>query len=587
MQKQWGIVLLVLGSIFLSLHSPAQTTENNLFFFPDTVMRGEPFVAYSRGGKPPKRLTFNSSEESPRQFDLEPVRNCGYLKRFIDGADPSAAQLVEPEILGDSANCYIMPTNALGGNPAVENEDKSLQGVLKIVGHSLPRVVTDEPGVPLTSIPNDPPQVKPYDVLLWVDQTSLVSELIDSFKNPLIASFVPQASDIFNPVLAGNNLAPTCNGHLSRMQQFSRPFGYVSIILRQLLKQKHLDWRTLADVALHYKNDPGTSWSQPQIPDLGGTAIKKFPPSLRRPSLPSKWALSANSGNLAIVDSGISNFSRPSALKPGLNTLDFTQAPTYSPNTADDFDNLNVVYHLKPGQDIPRHVKYHGSVVAEIAAGKNGIYPFANVIPVKVCDDQGKCPIAAVIPGVCYAINAVKESGVINMSLGGDTESDILTAIINEAADKSVYFTASTGNDEQLYKNGYLGMLMQFPAATQHRQPGELFANNIHPLENMIGVGAVGKQQKKWYSAEFSQHGKYVDIAAPGVNLMLPEISDGYYGTSFASPFVAGAILLAERKGLSPSWVLGNGQGCTQIALSPPVSEALGCGILDLRRLPR
>jgi subtilisin family serine protease len=173
----------------------------------------------------------------------------------------------------------------------------------------------------------------------------------------------------------------------------------------------------------------------------------------------------------------------------------------------------------------------------------------------------------------------VGSNGVVNLSLGGDSESEILTAIINDAAAYDITFTASAGNKELWYRDAFLGVPMQFPAATQKRLSSQRFANNTHLLEQVIGVGALGHYQGNgWNPAEFSQRGGFVDIAAPGVNLVFPRTTDPYYGTSFAAPFVAGAVLLTRARGVSPFDVLSS--GCTPMPAA--FRPFVGCGILDL-----
>lgn len=582
MRNRLGIVLLAIVLALTSLHTQAQTDSTTLYFFPDTVVRGEPFVAYTVAGNPPDELTFNPDEPKPfRQFKLAPVSSCGYLSTSFGVA--------EPPLSPASASCYIMPMNALGGSPLVRF--KSASGVITIIGQSLqkgsgvsPVVSNDLTHTPvyqlpgLSEIPNELVPLNPdqgYEVLYWTDGKIPTGVLFQAAQN---TGFIAVIHDVLKPVLAGgSNLAPTCNGELGYFT-FLGPFGLVNALFRQEVLKLNPGLK-LSDLSLHLQSNPWPTLSQPQTFGLGGNQIQNFPASIHRPTLP----VSSNpSGYLAIVDSGISNFS--GHLKKGLNTLVATSSVPVDPtDTKDDFD-IVAPYAIKPGGGVGLRVKGHGSIVAEIAAGKNGIDPNAIVTPVKACDKNGACPLESIITGVCYAINAVEPKGVVNLSLGGDTESEILSAIINEAAAQNITFVASAGNNEQLFNNGFVGVPMQFPAATQKRKPNQRLANNTQPLEQMIGVGAVGQYQgTKWDPADFSQRGKYVDIAAPGVNLVMPGMPDPYFGTSFAAPFVSGAVLLAQEKDLTRSWVLG--KGCK--AKRPNNKPALGCGILDLSRLPR
>lgn len=162
----------------------------------------------------------------------------------------------------------------------------------------------------------------------------------------------------------------------------------------------------------------------------------------------------------------------------------------------------------------------HGTHVAGIIAGlSTGVAPNVDLYVAKVLNDKGLGSMASVMDGITSAINL--NIDVLCMSLGINRELPIiLKERIALAYDSGINIVCATGNDgidKPLY-----------PA----------FMNEV------IGVGGIGRDLTM---AEFSNYGEQMDILAPSVEI-LSTYKDGQYakmtGTSFASPFVAGAIAL-------------------------------------------
>ena len=167
----------------------------------------------------------------------------------------------------------------------------------------------------------------------------------------------------------------------------------------------------------------------------------------------------------------------------------------------------------------------HGTHVAGIIAavanngiGGSGIAPHAKILPIKVLDQAGQGDARDVAAGVRYAADSGAK--VINLSLGGATESSSLTQAIQYANDKGSLVIAAAGNGGATDKP-------KWPAS----------------LDLTIAVTAVDPANNV---TSFDQRGDYIDIAAPGASIVSTAKGDyvAQNGTSMAAGFVAGAAAL-------------------------------------------
>lgn len=178
----------------------------------------------------------------------------------------------------------------------------------------------------------------------------------------------------------------------------------------------------------------------------------------------------------------------------------------------------------------------HGTHVAGIVAadggvdglGIFGVAPQSSLYVFKVCGLNGSC----YADDIASAINTAADSGanIINLSLGSDKESSLISESINYATSKGVLTVAAGGNDGPYFAS------IDYPAAKKE----------------ILGVGAFGVNLAipDWSSRGInSQTLSYVveekdmEFAAPGVNIESTWKNGGYAilsGTSMASPFVAG-----------------------------------------------
>ncbi len=192
--------------------------------------------------------------------------------------------------------------------------------------------------------------------------------------------------------------------------------------------------------------------------------------------------------------------------------------------------------------------------------------PHCRILPLRAFDETGQGNSFAVVEAIYAAIDSGAQ--VINMSFGMEVNNPLMQLAIEDAYNAGIVMVASAGNDSS--------SVPMYPAA----YPEVLAVSAIDTLETIAG---------------FSNYGDYIHLCAPGVNIYsaLP----GQYqwgtwsGTSFAAPFVSGAIALAMA---SPVTVSGSDMftAVNQTArtsllwgeVTPP-SPLYGNGCLDVYNL--
>ncbi|WP_433007843.1 S8 family serine peptidase [Kribbella sp. CA-294648] len=266
--------------------------------------------------------------------------------------------------------------------------------------------------------------------------------------------------------------------------------------------------------------------------------------------VPQAWDLSRTTGNqiVAVLDTGVDAGHPDLAghLVPGYNAVSSTR-----PNPVDD--------------------NGHGTMMLGIiAASANNSIGVAGVgwnvkaMPVKVLDANGEGYDADIAEGIDWAVT--HGAKVINLSLGGDTDNVVLHDAVKRAVAKGVVVVAAAGNDGN--------NVVQFPASYPE-------------------VLAVAATNAGGALTHFSSYGDWVDIAAPGwdilstgVRSMTPSGYEPYWyctGTSCSAPIVAGVAALVKNKrpSLTAAQVAQRLKALSRDAGPRGTDPYYGAGILD------
>lgn len=229
------------------------------------------------------------------------------------------------------------------------------------------------------------------------------------------------------------------------------------------------------------------------------------------------WAWNTTLGNssvlVAVVDTGI-DYTHPDI------------APNYAPLGFDWVNN-----DTNPIDD-QGHGTHCAGIIAAALNNSIGIAGIAqvHVMAEKVLDSTGFGYYDWVANGIINAVDAGAK--IISLSLGGYGYSELVHEAVKYAYDSGVLIVAAAGNDNvrtKLYPAGY---------------------------DEVVAVAATDQNDNK---AWFSNFGKWIELAAPGVDIYstVPGGYESWSGTSMACPHVSGvaALVLSRFPTKSPDWV--------------------------------
>ncbi|HEV7524150.1 MAG TPA: S8 family peptidase [Acidimicrobiia bacterium] len=267
--------------------------------------------------------------------------------------------------------------------------------------------------------------------------------------------------------------------------------------------------------------------------------------ALNQTSFEKAWSASRGAGvTVAVIDTGVDAAHQDlgSVVLPGIDYVD-------------------------PGRDGRYDPDGHGTHVAGIIAAKvdNGLgiagaAPGVRILPVRVLDANGSGVSSNVVAGIIWASD--HGARVISMSLGGGPSPGMQIAM-QYALKKGVVVLAAAGN------SGASGNAAVYPAA----------------YPEAIAVGAFDENLRR---ASFSNTGSYVDVLAPGTNILSTwsSSSSSYAvasGTSMATPYASAeaALIIAENRSLSPAAVTSILESTARDAGPGGVDPEYGHGLIN------
>ena len=240
--------------------------------------------------------------------------------------------------------------------------------------------------------------------------------------------------------------------------------------------------------------------------------VNEIPKGVEIIQAPDIWAQTKGNGiTVAILDTGCQS-THPDLADRIIGGRNFTSDDKGDPDMFED------------GNGHGTHVA--GTIAASLnEKGVTGVAPEANLLIVKVLNNQGSGQYDWVISGIKYAIE--QKADIISMSLGGPQDVPELHEAIKEALANQILVVCAAGNEGDGNESTH-----------EFSYPGA--------YNEVIAVGAVDLERN---SSPFTNSNNEIDLVAPGEDIVSTYPGGRYAslsGTSMAAPHIAGALALLK-----------------------------------------